>query len=371
MAINKINLNNVEFQVGNEGGGSGSGVNLPYHLVVLGDSIATTISGKWYYELLAKYPIKEAHNLANGGARWSHMAGCIASTSVPNDDPQVPNNMISNQVYRLISKFESSSSDHINEPDIVLIHCGTNDNASGLTKTSTRADIIAKYGDPEDIFYQDLSTFMAKSWDDSDLCKLVGGLRFAIELLRNKFPYVRILLSTPLYRGASVNPYVQRYLNDIIKECATYLSIPVLDLTYESGIAEGRLDDFLRTDYTHPNVRGGRLLADIIGHKLISMFGFRPLYDYHSYTISGVVKKKNGDAVTSAQTIYLNITAPKDGGGYYLKEYSNDSIVTAADGTFTKTLPAGVYAFCSPAMTALGYLNVDEDKSGIVLNLKS
>ena len=350
-----------------------AGIDLPYNIVFMGDSIMTESQGGWFSYLTEKYPVKSALNLAVGQCHWHHVTGTkrnLVTTNLANTD--AADNVLTNQVHRLIYGYEQGN---YPEPDIVFIYCGINDRNSSDTNTADDADVSTLYGSPAAMFnYTNFPTStLLSQWSESNgvwtcnndnLTTLVGGLRFAIETLRNKFPWVRIVLSTPMYASADVSTkHKVRHINRIIKECGSYLSIPVVDLMQMTGVTADSRYKYL-IDSLHPNPRGSRVLADIVGHELLSRFGYRKLYDYHSYKVSGVVHPKSGSSLPlSSENREL----------YLYRNYSTHiSIPYESDGTFADVeIPAGFYIVQYPVGTVLGYLDIQGDMTGLEFTLKT
>lgn len=260
-----------------QGGGSGSGITLPYNLVVLGDSIATEGSGHWFNAMKTKFGISSAYNLAVSGAKWRHSDGSkylLSPASNSGDD-----NIVTNQVYTLIERCsrQEGASGYIPTPDIVLIHCGTND---GPTSLGTPADVF-NYSTTSSSAYLANWDVENETYTNTAMMKTTsGGIRFALDLLRTNFPYARIILTTPIYTANQSQQSHIRQEGACIKDCGSYMAYPVIDLGYESGIFVANAGLYLNQDGLHPNYRGGKVLADIIGSRLCAMFGFKPMFDY-------------------------------------------------------------------------------------------
>ena len=246
----------------------------PIHLVVMGDSIASDAIdsqlnslGHWFYPMIEKYSFKTAHDIGVGGACWTHSADTVYAIS---NLVNTTNNVLTNQVNILIDHIEN---DGWEVPDVIFIHCGINDRGHALD-----GDTGTDYGDPDTAFDYD-TDYSELPYGDTKLQNLCGAMRFAIELIWRNYPYTKIVMTTPLHTyGASSNTKTKA-LSQTIKACAAYLGIPVLDLNAESYIYAQMADNYL-VDGLHPNVdKGGKLLADIIGHYLIEKFGGKPFFD--------------------------------------------------------------------------------------------
>ena len=356
MAINKINFNNVEFQVGESGGGSSS-YDIPNTIAFLGDSIMTENFGQWYSYLIGKYNIKKSYNLAHGGARWAHGSSSQRASNLGNTTSLHDNNIISNEVYNLIDGVQGGDYD---EPDIVFIHAGINDviNNSSLERVANVFD------------YANLPTStLLSSWTGDNVQTVAGGMRFAIEALRSAFPTVRIIITTPLFMARTSYVASTKAMNELMKEVAGYLSVPVIDLTYESGfipnmqlVSDTNLNEtavgsnhnksfnLYLADNTHPNQCGARVIADIVGAELMRRYG-RPLYDYHWYSVSG----------TASASTLVEVRRETNAGTYGAFTFTTD-----ANGAFGIKLPAGDYKL-KPNGGSSTTLNLTGDVSGITL----
>lgn len=142
--------------------------------------------------------------------------------------------------------------------DIVVIHYGTNDFASGN-------------GIPID-----------NASDHDDYNSLCGALRYSIEKLLSAYPKLRIYISLPVYRYWTDNgttTYAETYLNKInkllpefveaLRNTAAEYNLPVIDGYYGLGINKTNASTFL-SDGTHHNATGRERFGRFIGQNLIS-----------------------------------------------------------------------------------------------------
>jgi len=199
----------------------------------LGDSITegTGVSDKEniYWKRLARdYGLKEARGYGIGGTR-------IARQQNPS------------QMARHDLDFCLRYSEMDNDADVVVVFGGTNDFGHG----------DAPLGKMED---RDPSTFY-------------GACHTLFSGLINKFPSAEIVIMTPLHRASEDEPFRVGATNPratnlagyvaIIKEVATYYSLPVLDLWSCSRI-QPRVE-ILREKYCpdglHPNDEGHAIIA--------------------------------------------------------------------------------------------------------------
>lgn len=317
----------MNFQVGGSGGGSESSTHLDYNVAFLGDSIMTDNYG-FYAALTNKYTFKSKCNLAKGGCKWAHVSDTERNINVSNGT-YASDNCVTNQVLNLIDGVNGGT---YQVPDIVFIHCGTNDAYHAEISSVT---IENECGTPSTVFGIALSTLLAKwtksgsTWtcNNTDLTTLSGGMRFAIELLRQAFPQVRILVSTPLYRGNGTYKDETRHINSIIKECASYLAVPILDLGYESGLTAVSGYTFT-VDNTHPNTLGQLILADLL---FAGLRRFSGMSDYSMHSVSGMVVNASQQAITSGSLIFV---------------FGNNGGTTCTignGGAFTTSLPKATY----------------------------
>lgn len=331
---------------------------LPIKLYILGDSIASDAQGIWRDFLNSRYNIT-TKNYSVGKAGWAHRRGSgdsndiagttynLSTSGLTNETSsgRSPDNVITNQVNRLIDDIQAG---RVAEPDIVLIHCGINDRNSSDNSWDDDAD-ISMYGDVTTLFKplvladEDVSGLtvnvdyktsdgclldmknnnmdwakaaelgIIKAYDVADangksttaidprVKTMVGGMRFAIETLWKNYPAIKVCVTTPIYTtGRSY--YNVRHINKAIKKAASYMSIPVIDLTYESQITPWRYS-WQSCDGLHPDVRGAMYIAECIGAGLVRHFGFKkPLYKYdRKLTIN--VTDSGGNPVSGYSTM--------------------------------------------------------------------
>lgn len=253
----------------------------PINLVVLGDSISSDARdsqlqslGHWFYPMREKYSFISSFNLGVGGATWTHTSNTAQTLDY---DSKSDSNVVANQIDRLFSNITNGLQP---VPDVVFIHCGINDRGRALD-----GDTGTNYGDPDTVFDGSVS-YENLPYGDTKLQNMCGAIRFCIEKIWRTYPYVKIVLTTPLRTsGGAPNSNVKiKALNETIKACAAYLAVPVLDLGYESHVYSPLASNYL-SDGLHPDIdHGGKMLADMIGHYLISKFGGKPFFNLHSIT---------------------------------------------------------------------------------------
>lgn len=115
---------------------------------------------------------------------------------------------------------------------------------------------------------------------------VIDCLKYSVKTIKAKYPNIKILVTTPVYRsflnssnvvmtnsdvadfgGGTLKDYSQAY----IKACEE-LKVPCLDLYHLSQLNEQTRDYFYpANDGTHPNEYGRKQIADLIGAKLEEM----------------------------------------------------------------------------------------------------
>jgi lysophospholipase L1-like esterase len=315
---------------------------LPFRMIVLGDSITTSTQGRWFEKLMTNFNMKSLWTLGIGKARYAHYSDSV-STSNPEQNSH--ENIITNQVNKLLTGIQNST---YTKPDVVLIHAGVNDRMD--SDTGPDGD-TSMYGDPNTVFDPSVDYSAITDYGDSRLCTLAGGIRMAVETLWATYPDIRVVLTTPIYTGGAYNYKVQK-INKIIKECAAWLSVPVIDLTYESQIYQRGT---YWVDSLHPNEVGSILMADAIGHGLLRHFGWYEPMDVNYYTVSG--------SVVSGSTPQANYHML-----WYSENYTYIDSYTDVNGEFTVELPIGNYSALDGSFNVRAYIDVRGDMSGVVIN---
>lgn len=183
---------------------------------------------------------------------------------------------------------------------------------------------------------------------------LVGGIRYTVELLKTEFPNAKVVMTTPLYVTYSgwSNQHQVRHINAIIKECASYMSVPVIDLTYELNLNPLSGEKYL-IDGLHPTIAGARLIADFVARKLMSWYGkCQKDYDTKWYRFAGVVQNSSGTPFANTTFILVRDDTTKF------------TITTNGNGEFDGVMWNGQKAFDSlPASSYLLRRNHDQTYS--------
>lgn len=267
---------------------------IPLNTYIAGDSIATFNYGSWNIPILEKFSFKNYRNVARGGGHWAFLAGTKWS-DILDGNPQASGadwkgNTAAANVWEIINGVKNNGWE---EPELIVIHDGTNDATSGETVVGD-ADTVFDFSNSEygvtafsDII-DNVESVLEQGGDvdsiemPSKVCSVVGGIRLAVEWLWKHYPYCQVLLTTPLQAG-----YNSKRLQvcEQIKKAAAYLSVPVLDFYATAGIYTPIRTNFLvkymsgGNDGLHPYLNtGGRRLADILGRYLVAHYGQQPWF---------------------------------------------------------------------------------------------
>lgn len=115
----------------------------------------------------------------------------------------------------------------------------------------------------------------------TDTSTFYGALNTMIQALIAKYPTKRILLLTPLHRGAvgsypseyqqnGLGKYFDEYI-EAVKKAGAFWSVPVLDLYNDVGInpnVSQQASAYFSSDLLHPNTAGHARMAEIIVGKM-------------------------------------------------------------------------------------------------------
>lgn len=122
-----------------------------------------------------------------------------------------------------------------------------------------------------------------------DTTSYIGAFRYSVEQLLTKYPNIKILVITPLWRwwdetagsveyrdsdtyAKGTGWYLYDYGNALIEACKEY-HIPCFDLYYECMMNKlNRYVYFPANDGTHPNIVGRMLMAEKISARLESVY---------------------------------------------------------------------------------------------------
>lgn len=108
-----------------------------------------------------------------------------------------------------------------------------------------------------------------------DVNTYLGSIRYGIKIINEKYPHIKFILSTPIYRFKEDNSEDSdtwmagtKKLTDFVnglKDIENSMHVPVIDCYHTLGINKyNKLHYFHKADGTHPTWRGRRLL----GHKI-------------------------------------------------------------------------------------------------------
>ena len=111
-----------------------------------------------------------------------------------------------------------------------------------------------------------------------------GAINYTLKKLMTAFPLMRIMLTTPIWRGFwagqnqnsdatpnSIGLYLSDYA-DAILEIGKRFHVPTADLYRNSGINEYNQSALLQSDRIHPNAAGDRQMAFAFASALLSHF---------------------------------------------------------------------------------------------------
>lgn len=214
---------------------------------ILGDS-NTWIGGDecnkprgWNTWFARSMPETKCYSYARSGATWTHTPLTEHNTS-ENIGVLGNNNVISNQVYRLIDAVNAGKQ---SSPDLIIIMAGTND----VWFNDKRPHAL-------DTVYSDSTRWMT----------LASAVKCNVELLRECFPTVSIALLTPMQTTAAELQKIT-LAGDIIERQGCEMGCNVLRMDRESCVKSEleRQRKHYTTDGTHTNAEGarrnGRLVA--------------------------------------------------------------------------------------------------------------
>jgi hypothetical protein len=216
-------------------------------IALLGDSITAGSAGLTWVDILKSNKMfANIYNLARSGARWSHQSGTVYDITLNG----VGSNVMWNQANKLIDGVNVSLI--YVKPDVVIIKCGRNDAniSTGIASDTFIGDIISRV--------------------PNTILNISDGIRYTCETLLNAFPDVQIILVTPI-QWSEVTSVTYLTAGQIVKDCAGYLSVSVVDAGKESGIYKyydtATVHKYL-LDGTHPNLAGTIKLGNYIKNRL-------------------------------------------------------------------------------------------------------
>ena len=137
------------------------------------------------------------------------------------------------------------------DPDLIVIMGGTNDAHLGIP-----------FGD---------EIQLSEAPEDKDKTTFYGAYSFLIESLLEWKPTLHIVLMTPMSHDSRWNvPYYDDYA-EAVRKIGEYFAIPVADTNREGRISRFDASTFTE-DGLHPNIEGGRIIANVVASKIVSLF---------------------------------------------------------------------------------------------------
>lgn len=226
-------------------------------IALLGDSM-TWIGGESFDKPVGwtshiKNQPVEMRLYARSGATWTNTSTTKADTRAYSDVLD-PDNVIYNQVLRLISDKEVFS------PDIILIYAGAND----AWFSSRRPGMMNP--SPADTI-----TEVTLESDPSAFNTLASSINLSSKLLNQFFPNSKIVFLTPVHAG-KISPESIRTVGEKIEATAELLGIETLrgDLLipfiHDEETGQRGVNTY---DGVHSNEKGAQLIADCIINYII------------------------------------------------------------------------------------------------------
>jgi len=110
----------------------------------------------------------------------------------------------------------------------------------------------------------------------------VGGLKYAVDCLRNKYPDIFIIMMAPYdyvayNRGTDLNPKGNQqgtYINAMLDFANAY-NVPWVDLRSKTSFADSA-DTLLQGDGLHPTTEGCRIIAEVLSKEIGQRVGRLP-----------------------------------------------------------------------------------------------
>ena len=196
-----------------------------------GDITGTTLRSNWPKFAKDQLQMSDYKNYAKSGASFREYTG------------QLTWQKISHQVQTAITNAEN--------PDVIVLACGTNDATT----------ILGTY-----------ETAMSKDIADLDLSKTAEAMRWSLYKIRENFPNAVCFYCTQLQR-ASTETSEREDANNLMVKLAKRYGFNIIDCMYESGIVKdfevaSKPGRYLY-DGLHPNVDGQRVQANLIVSRII------------------------------------------------------------------------------------------------------
>lgn len=300
-------------------------------LVLLGDSITT--EGYYASKLRTLLGVSDYRNYAVSGAWWSDKDGTAydGNPLFGGPDGNV-NNVLGNQVDKFLKEFEDAPF----SPEVIVISAGTND-ADSLVPESVDWNYI------EGFFTEGAREIPLSepTFDATDTyCRyrksMVGAIRHCVTILKERFPYAKIYLCTPIEGAPGMKiPENIAKKQKLISYTADRLGIGCIHVGEECGIiganeVSGKNGVDL-ADGLHPNVNGSWKMANYIADMLklkANKANLSPVCYSGSYD-----DIKGKPQISGRKTLHLNTELPEDTNELYsidLAEY-DDIIIDVED----------------------------------------
>ena len=236
---------------------SGHPILSDYEVFFIGDSIFTTNdgSGTSVSEYFSYYNGAKIYNLAREGMP----AGLAANDFLPlpeaidafmgeYETKQYGAGIFDREIYNYVHD------DHTGKKHIAIINCCIND-------YSFDGEVTGDINDPNNY---------------------MGGLKYAVDNLKNKYPDIFILLMTPYdytayNRGTELNPKGNQqgtYINAMLDFANAY-NIPWVDMRSKTSFAESA-ETLLQPDGLHPTAEGCRIIAEVLSKEIGQRVGRLP-----------------------------------------------------------------------------------------------
>lgn len=270
--VRQVRATQVPVEVGEWfilGGSSGNSPFKGKKLICFGDSI--TENGTYPQQIGTRLGLSNAYNVGFGGCRWGTHNNALYD---PMCMYQVANYIATDNLAGLMSaaialrdsafaddntaQVATLQSIDFTTVDYVTIAYGTND-FNGAVPIGTSSDTTG-------------ATFK-------------GAINFTIDKLLTKYPNLKILLITPIFRARNISGdgqnsddfpnssgiHMSEYVNAIL-EIGKKHHIPVLDAYNESCINRYNYNTYLSSDGLHPNNVGFEHLSNIYAAKLLASY---------------------------------------------------------------------------------------------------
>ena len=235
-------------------------------IVLLGDS-NTWIGGDdcsqeqgWNYWFAQHFPHRSIRSYARSGATWTHTLK-TSRDEQQNTGKLADNNVVSNQVFRLISAYRNGTQP---TPHLIIIAAGTNDfwflqaRPSALLQDVSRVFALPQ----QEVLKTPLNRLLS----------LAQAMRYDCTLLQQTFPQARIILLSPLQSTAFSAERLAEGTARMV-QIAQQLRLPLIR---QDKICSLRADDERKnfvysTDGTHTSVLGAQRNGQILAQHITNI----------------------------------------------------------------------------------------------------